>query len=50
MKVYVLIEHVEVYDSSWDRVEDVFTNKKDADRIIEINPHRLFEIIDKELK
>ena len=50
MIVYVLIEHIGVYDSSWDDVDDVFINKKDAERVIEINPHRLFEIIEKQLK
>ena len=50
MKAYVLIEHITVYDSSWDDVIDVFTDKKNAERVIGINPHRLFEIIDKDLK
>ena len=30
MEVYVLIEHIEVYDLSWIEVIDVFVNKKDV--------------------
>jgi hypothetical protein len=44
--VYVLME----YGDRDSEPIDVYTDKSDAQRIIDINPHRDFQIIDKVLK